>query len=114
MGWQAWSTHVTLYRRHDQLQSSVAVALLALGKTGLIAGAALAGAYAGIAIHTVPHLDAQLPKERIVGALASMLAAIGLAIAGRMLERACEIPNPPPDDQSATPDEDPSEADAQS
>ena len=114
VGWQAWTTHVALHRRHEQLQPRVAVALLAMGKSGLIAGAALAGAYAGIAIHTVPHLDAQLPQERIIGALASLLACIGLAVAGRMLERACEIPNPPPDDQSATPDEDPSQADAQS
>ena len=113
VGWQAWSTRKTLHRRHETLQPTAAVALLALGKTALIAGAALAGAYAGIAVHTLPHLEAQLPRERIVGALASMLASIGLAIAGRMLERACEIPNPPPDDQTATPGEDPSEGDAQ-
>ena len=109
VGWQAYLTHGTLHRRHEPLAPTAGVALLALGKTALLAGAALAGAYAAIALHTVPNLDADLPRERIVGALASLIAAIGLGIAGRMLERACEIPNPPPDDQSATPTEDPGE-----
>ncbi len=109
VGWQARVTRITLHRRHETLTPTAGVALLALGKTALLAGAGLAGAYAAIAVHTLPQLEAALPRERIVGALASMLAALGLAVAGRLLERACEIPNPPPDDQSATPGEDPSE-----
>lgn len=107
VGWQARLTHRTLHRGEGRLPPTTAVALLALGKTALIAGAVLAGGYAAIAIHALPNLDAQLPRDRIVGALASLVAAIGLAVAGRMLERACEIPNPPPEDQSATPTEDP-------
>lgn len=106
VGWQAYLTHRTLHRRAGRLPPTTAVALLALGKTALIAGGVLAGGYAAIAIHALPNLDAQLPRERIVGALASLVAAIALAVAGRMLERACEIPNPPPEDQSATPTED--------
>lgn len=110
VGWQAFVTYRTVHRRHLLVQPTTGVALLALGKTALIAGAALAGGYAGIAIHALPNADAELPRERVIGAVASFVASIGLAIAGRLLERACEIPEPPPDDQSATPGEDPSES----
>lgn len=109
VGWQARQTHRLIHRRHEPVPPNRAVALLALGKTALIGGAALAGAYAAVVVYSLPRLDAALPQARVIGAGASLLACIGLAIAGRMLERACEIPNPPRDDQSATPGRDPDE-----
>jgi hypothetical protein len=109
VGWQARQTHRTIQRRHEPVEPRTAVALLALGKTALIAGAALAGSYAAVVLFSLPNVEAESPQARVVGAGASLLACVGLAIAGRMLERACEIPNPPPDDQSATPEEDPGE-----
>ncbi|MDQ7993204.1 MAG: DUF3180 domain-containing protein [Propionicimonas sp.] len=109
VGWQARQTRRAIHRRHERVQPNLAVALLALGKTAVIAGAALAGTYAAIVLYSLPHLDAESPRARVVGAGVSLLACVGLAVAGRMLERACEIPNPPPEDQSATPGEDPGE-----
>lgn len=113
IGRQAYVTHRTIHRRGKLIPARTAVALLALGKTVLLSGAALAGAYAAIAAHALPRIDAAFPRERAVSAVFAVVASAGLAITGYLLERACQIPNPPPDDQSATPGEDPGEAESQ-
>lgn len=102
VAWQAYVTRRTI-RRHEPMPPTVAVARLALGKTALLAGAALAGGYAGVALHAMTFLEAELPRARAIGAAATLLASIILGFAGRRLERACEIPPPPPDGGSATP-----------
>ncbi len=102
VGWQAYRTRRTI-RRHEAMTPTAAVARLALGKSALLAGAALAGGYAGVALHSAWFLDAQLPRDRAIGAAVTALAAVILALAGRRLERACEIPPPPPEDPAATP-----------
>lgn len=104
VGWQAYVTRRTL-RRHEPMAPTAAVARLALGKTALLAGATLAGGYAGVVLYAASFLEAELPRARAVGAAFSVLAGVILAIAGRRLERACEIPPPPPDTPSATPDD---------
>ena len=102
VGWQAYLTRRTI-RRREPMTPTAGVARLALGKTALLAGAALAGGYAGVALHTLTFLQAELPRVRAVGATATLLASLVLAFAGRRLERACEIPPQPPDEGSATP-----------
>lgn len=99
---QAYLTRRTI-RRREPMPPTVAVARLALGKTALLAGAALAGGYAGVALYALSFLDAELPRARALGATATLLASLVLAFAGRRLERACEIPRQPPDEASATP-----------
>lgn len=104
VAWQAYLTRRTI-RRGEPMTPTAAVARLALGKTALLAGAALAGGYAGVALHAAAFLEADLPRARALGAALTLVASIGLAVAGRRLERACEIPPPPPDGGSATPDD---------
>lgn len=104
IGWTARRTRRTV-RRHEPIAPTAAVAQLALGKTALLGGAALAGAYLGVALHSSSFLDAELPRARAIGATASAVASVLLAIAGRRLERACEVPPAPPDEPSATPDD---------
>lgn len=112
VGWQAYLTWRTVHRRQEPMAPTAAVARLALGKTALLAGAALAGCYAGIALHAVSFLDADLPRARAIGAIASSVACLALAVAGRRLERACEVPPPPPEDPPATPGSQTDESDA--
>ncbi len=102
VAWQAQLTRRAI-RRGEPMAPSVAVARLALGKTALLAGAALAGGYAGVALHAVSFLEAELPRARAFGAATTLLASVILAFTGRRLERACEIPPPPPEEGSATP-----------
>ena len=102
VAWQAYLTRRTI-RRHEPMPAMVAVARLAFGKTALLAGAALAGGYAGVTLHSLTFLEAELPRARAIGAGVTLLASVVLAFAGRRLERACEIPPPPPDEGSATP-----------
>ena len=102
VGWQARRTRRTI-RRREPMAPTAAVARIALGKSALLAGAALAGGYAGVALHAAGFLEAQLPRERAIGAAVTALAAVILAVAGRRLERACELPPPSPDDPAATP-----------
>ena len=111
VGWQAYVTRRAL-RRHEPMPPTAGVARLALGKTALLAGAALAGGYAGVALPAATFLEADLPRARAAGATASLLAGVLLAFAGRRLERACEIPPPSSDDPSATPDDQSEDPDA--
>lgn len=105
VGWLAYLTNRTIHVRLETMPPQQAMVMLALGKTSLIAGAALAGGYAAIVVHALPQLDAAYPRERALYAGLAAVAAVGLVIAGRLLERACEIPKAPPDDSNATPGE---------
>lgn len=105
VGWLAYLTYRTIHVRHRVMPPQQAVLLLALGKTVLLAGAALVGGYAAVAVHALPRFDAAFPRERVVAAGLAVVASLGLAIAGRMLERACQVPKQPPDDKGATPGE---------
>lgn len=104
IAWQAVVTRRTVHVRRQTMPAQRAVFLLALGRTALLAGAGLAGAYAAVVIHGLPRLEAALPRERVIGAGATFVACLALAIAGYLLERACRIPEPPPgEDNDATP-----------
>lgn len=103
VGVVAWRTHQHVQVRRDRIASSVAVNLLVVGKTALLAGAAIAGAYAMLALLFLPHLDAALARERVLNSGLAFVAAIALAVAGWFLERACIVPNDPDGDSPATP-----------
>jgi formate/nitrite transporter FocA (FNT family) len=85
-------THHRVQRRHQLMEPGRAVALLVLGKTALMAGAALAGAYLTIVILYLPRIAAPTPAERVVNSAIAAVFAIGLAVAGWFLERACVVP----------------------
>jgi hypothetical protein len=82
-------------RRLRQWKPSVAVPLLALGKTAVWVGAALFGGYVVIILHSL-RLSAEFPRERFISAIIAAVAAGVLVSAGYIIQHACRIP---PDDQ---------------
>jgi hypothetical protein len=100
-------THRAVQRRRVPVEASRAVAALALARTATLGGAALAGGYAAIAVHSLAHLAADLPRARLIGSAVALLASLALLVAGVALERACRIPDPPDDPDDATPGEEP-------
>lgn len=85
----------TVREGRQSVEPARAVALLLAGKAALIGGAALAGGYLAVALRNLPHVDVVLPRERaLASALAAVLSVL-LMLAGRSLERACQVPRPP-------------------
>lgn len=101
VGVQAALTHRAIQVRRRRMPARRAVALLVLGKSCLLTGAALAGGYAAIAVYSWSRQEAALPRERALSAAVAVVASAALAVAGGFLERACRIPGPPKED--ATP-----------
>jgi hypothetical protein len=85
-------TYLQVQRRQERIEPGRAVALLVLGKTALLAGAAFAGGYAAIVILYLPRIAAPLPLERVVNGGIATVCAVGLAVAGWFLERSCVDP----------------------
>lgn len=90
VGWTAWSTwrHVQVDRR--SLEPHRAVNRLVLAKSSALAGALIAGAYAGYALSWLGN-DAELADQRIAWSLLAALAGALLAGAAMALERACRV-----------------------
>lgn len=100
--WLAVSTHAAVQRRREPMDPDRAVARLVLGKTSVLAGALVAGAYLAVVVHSLGGAPAPLPQARALhGSIAALLAA-GWAVAGVLLERACRIPRDPDDDPTDT------------
>lgn len=95
--------HRTVQLRRERVEPARAVALLLAGKAALLGGAALAGGYLAVAVRNLPHLDAVLPRERALSSAAAAALSIALLLAGRALERACQVPRPPEDDSGDAP-----------
>lgn len=100
VGALAWWTHRAVHVRRVLLAPSRALALLALGKAALLAGALVAGAYLAIVMYSVGRLDAPLPKQRFVLGLVTAALSVATSLAGRALERSCRVP--PPIDEGGT------------
>lgn len=95
--------HRAVQVRNEVVEPARAIALLLAGRAALIGGTALAAGYAAVALRYLPSLDAALPRERVLSAAASAVLSIGLAVAGRALERACQVPGPPDDESGDAP-----------
>jgi hypothetical protein len=96
---------VTYLRNHvvHQPQDPVrSVATLAIAKALLIGGSLLTGGYLVFALFSVGHLDAPLPKQRLIIGLVTAAAAIGLVVSGWALERACRTPDADEDENHDT------------
>jgi uncharacterized membrane protein len=92
VGALAWSTHQRIQVRKERMESERAVAFLVLGKASALAGAVIAGGYLSFALMFVGRWDADAPRERVIRALVAVVAAVGLCVAGLLLERACKVP----------------------
>jgi membrane protein implicated in regulation of membrane protease activity len=87
---------VTYLRNHVVRQRQDprrALSTLAIAKALLIGGSLLAGGYLVFALFSVGHLDAPLPKQRLVIGLVTAASAICLVVSGWALERACRTPD---------------------
>jgi hypothetical protein len=101
VGVLAWSTYRRVQVRRESVENARAVGLLVLGKACYLGGAGLAGGYATVIAFFWDRLTAEFARERVTSSVVAVVASIGLAIAGALLERACRIPGPPSGD--ATP-----------
>ncbi len=67
--------------------------LVALAKAGSVFGAAMTGGYLGLAVAGLPLLDLPYGRAHVAWAVAAALAALGVAVAALLLERACRLPS---------------------
>ncbi len=102
VGALARSTHQQIQVRRQRMEPQRAVAFLVLGKASALGGALVAGGYLGYALTFVARFDAEGPRERVVRSLVAVVAGLGLAVAGLLLERACRVP-PDDDDEERGP-----------
>ena len=70
-----------------------AIAVLAIAKAMLVGGSLLVGGYLVFALFSVGHLDASLPRQRLITGLVSAVASIAVVVAGWATERACRAPD---------------------
>lgn len=92
VGALAWSTHQRIHVRGERVEPDRAVAFLVLGKASALAGALIAGGYLTFALLFVGRWEADAPRERVIRSLVAVVAAVGLSVAGLLLERACKVP----------------------
>lgn len=98
VGALAWSTHQRIQIHKQRVEPERAVAFLVLGKASALAGALIAGGYLVFALMFVGRWEAAAPRERVVRALVVVVVAVGLCVAGLLLERACKVPGGDDDD----------------
>lgn len=99
--WLAVTTHASLQRRREPMNPDAAVARLVLGKTSVLAGAVVAGAYLALVAFSLGDAPAPLPRARALHGSVAAVLAVGWAVAGSLLERACRIPKDPDDTTGA-------------
>ena len=100
----AYTTHARIQVRKERMDPQRAVALLVLGKASALAGALIAGGYLAYALMFVTRFDAEAPRDRVIRSAVAVLAGVGLAVAGLLLERACRVPGPKPEDEGGAKD----------
>lgn len=104
VGVLAYGTHQRIHVRHERVEPQRAVTYLLLGKASALAGALVAGGYLAFALMFITRLDAPDPRDRVIRGLTSVVAAVGLAVTGLLLERACRVPRSDADDNDVDAD----------
>ena len=95
----AYTTHTRIQVRKERMDPQRAVAFLVLGKASALAGALIAGGYLAFALMFVTRIDADAPRDRVIRSAVAVVAGVGLAVAGLLLERACRVPGPGPEEE---------------
>lgn len=97
---------VTIYARalpkrieDHRVSSQEAFAALAVGKSMIVTGAVFAGGHVVYVMFFITRLGAPLPAARVVQGAATVVAALLLAGAGALLERACVAKGDDGDDE---------------
>lgn len=87
-------------RRYEEFVDALTVArLLALAKALAIFGAVVAGGYVGLGLFAADQLTGATARDRLLLALAVAACGLLVSVAGLRLERACEVPRPPREDE---------------
>jgi hypothetical protein len=97
----AYTTPTRIQVRKERMDPQRAVAFLVLGKASALAGALIAGGYLAFALMFVARIDADAPRDRVIRSAVAVVAGVGLAVAGLLLERACRVPGPGPEEEEA-------------
>jgi hypothetical protein len=79
--------------------------LAALAKASGLAGALMAGGYAGMLAYSVQHIDLHVSAHDAVASGFGVASAVLLMVAALLLERACRRPDVPPGDDNRPPRE---------
>lgn len=87
----AWATHRSLQGRAQPIGPLYAVNRLVLGRTCALAGALVAGGYAGYALSWLGIAGDPLAGQRVLRSAISAVLGIGICVAGLLLERACRV-----------------------
>ncbi|MFV0407717.1 MAG: DUF3180 domain-containing protein [Propioniciclava sp.] len=90
--WLARRTRRELRSGPGVLTARIAVTRAVLGRTSILAAAALAGAYLAVIALMIPMWPAPFAQQRILHASLAVLACLGWGSAGWRLEWACRIP----------------------
>jgi D-serine dehydratase len=102
VGALAYYLHQRLQVYRIRMEPRLAVGWLAVGKAAGLVGALLAGGYFGFAVRFVTELSIEAPRERVIRSAVAVACGIGTAIAGRQVERACQVPGGDNDDENGS------------
>ena len=97
LGATAYQTWRTVHVRQERLDPVRAVNRLVLARACVLAGAFLAGGYAGYALSWLG-VDAELASQRAWRSALAAAAGVAIVITSILLERACRVPSE--DDES--------------
>lgn len=95
LGAVAWLTWRAVHVRGERLEPHQAVNRLVLARACILVGALVGGAYAGYAVSWLGS-RAELADERIWRSAACVVAGGLIVVTGKLLERACRVPNRDP------------------
>jgi hypothetical protein len=89
-----WQTYRAVQVRRERLEPHRAVNRLVLARAGALAGALVAGGYAGYAISWIGD-PAELAGQRILRSVVAVVASLVIVVGALLLERACRVREDP-------------------
>ncbi|WP_395657027.1 DUF3180 domain-containing protein [Nocardioides sp.] len=90
LGATAYLTWRTVHVHHERLEPHQAVNRLVLARACALAGALLAGGYAGYAVSWIG-IDSDLASQRMWRSAVAALAGVAIVVTSVLLERACRV-----------------------
>lgn len=91
LGGTAWATWRTVHVRRERIEPHRMVNRLVLARACALAGALVAGGYAGYAVAWLG-VPAELATQRVVRSAVAALAGAATVVTALLLERACRAP----------------------
>lgn len=96
LGVIARATHRSLQVEHERMEPHLAVNRLVLGRACALAGALVAGGYAGYAVSWLGDAS-EMADERLATALLAAAGGVAVLISSLLLERACRVRSDDPE-----------------